>query len=187
MKKSFDLSKLQTKKVGAFPDEWTMAKVHIRGEVFVFEVIDRNMRNDNSWIFYVQIPEDKSDDDNIIVRPETAPSRDELVAVERRAVTFMPTDKGSAVGKKRYCKVNLADPSGDRTKIGVRYDERNNLPDWISPFQSKMRKKESVKETLGRDGQSLVVLFNNDDYEGMIQLFFATRIWPLLVGFTMED
>lgn len=186
MKKSFDPSKLSIKRTGEFASEWTMAKERVHGEVLVFEVIDRNIRDDNAWTFFIQIPNPKSRDENVIVRPEVAPSRDDLAAVERRAVTFMPTDKGLNAGK-RYCKVNLADPSGERTKIGVRHDERSALPAWMSMFESRMRKKESIKDTRGKDGQALVVLFNDDDYEGMIRLFFATRVWPLMAGFSMGD
>lgn len=182
MKNSFDLSKLSIERSGEFPDEWVMAKIRVRGEVLVFDVIDRNMPDDNSWIFYVQIPEEKSGDDNVIVRPESAPSCSELAGVERRAVTFIPADKGASIGK-RYCKVNLADPTGERTKVGVRHEERTSLPTWMSPFENHMRKKESVKDTRGMDGLALVVLFNSDDYEGMIKLFFATRVWPLIAGF----
>lgn len=182
MGKSFDLAKLKIERVGEFRDEWRMAKEPVQGEVVVFNVVDGNLRDDNSWIFYVQIPDQDSGDDNLIVRPETAPSREDLVKVERRAVTFLFADVNPYIGK-RYCKVNLADPTGEKTKVGVRYDERDDLPSWMSPFRAQMKDKESVKETRGTDRQALVVFFKSDDYEGMVKLFMATRVWPLLAGF----
>lgn len=84
MKKTFDPSKLEVKRVAEFRNDWRMAKEPVQGEVLVFNMVDRNLRDDKSWVFYAQIPDRKSDDDYIIVRSETAPSRDDRVVVERR-------------------------------------------------------------------------------------------------------
>lgn len=185
MAKSFDIANLEIQKVGEFEDEWRMAKVPVHGTVLVFDVVDRNLAKDNSWVFYVQVPDKKSDDDNVIVRPEAAPSREELAAVERRAVTFLPASVRKARGK-RYCKLNLADPTGERTKIGVRFGERDALPAWFAPLRSTMKKKDAVKATKGTDGESLTMLVESGDYPTMIQIFFASRVWPLLTRFVLE-
>ena len=185
MGKSFDVAKLAIQQVGEFEDQWKMAKAPVHGTVQVFEVVDRNLAKNNSWVFYVQVPSKKSGDDNVIVRPEAAPSRDELGDVERRAVTFMPASEGSARGRW-YCKLNLADPTGERTKVGVRFSERDALPAWFTPLRSKMKKKEAVKATKGTDGESLAMLVASGDYPTMIQIFFASRVWPLLTKFVLE-
>jgi hypothetical protein len=185
MAKSFDIAKLEIQKVGEFEDDWKMAKAPVHGTVLVFEVIDRNLAKDNSWVFYAQVPDKTSEDDNVIVRPEAAPSRDELGDVERRAVTFLPASEGVSRGQW-YCKLNLADPTGERTKIGVRFGERDALPAWFAPLRQKMKKKQAVKATKGTDGESLVMLVKSGDYPSMIQIFFASRVWPLLTKFVLE-
>ena len=185
MGKTFDVAKLEIQRVGEFEDEWKMAKAPVHGTVLVFDVVDHNLAKDNSWVFYVQVPAKKSGDDNVIVRPEAAPARDELGDVERRAVTFMTASEGSARGKC-YCKVNLADPTGERTKVGVRFSERDALPAWFAPLRPKMKKKETVKATKGTDGESLAMVVESGDYPTMIQIFFASRVWPLLTRFVLE-
>ncbi len=185
MKKSFDLSKLIIERVGEFKDNWTMARRPVTGEVLVFNVKDKNYRTDNDWIFYVQVPDEECGDHNIIIRPEMPPSRDELTGIERRAITVMPIDQPDNKAAL-YCKVNLSDPTGARNKIGVRYEERHNLPAWMKPFSRRMRTKESVRSTRGTDSKALVVLFKDGDYDGMVRLFIASRAWPLLARFIKQ-
>jgi hypothetical protein len=82
--------------------------------------------------------------------------------------------------------VALADPRGEKSKSVVRADQRGELPAWFTPLRSRMRKKEVVRTTRGTDGNSLVILVP-DDHASMIRLFFATKVWVLKEGFTLDD
>jgi len=183
MSESFDISKLEIQKVDEFEGEWKMAKLPIRGTVLVFRVIDKNLAKDNTWVFYAQVPEKDSDNDYVIVRPQTSPGREDLQQLERRAITFQPASVGKT--DQRYCKINLSDPTGEKTKIGVRYGELNQLPTWFGAFGQKLQRKEAVKPTRGTDGGALAMLVDSRDYPTMIHVFFASRVWPLMAGFTL--
>ena len=179
MENKFSLTKLEFSLQGKFQDSWRMAKMPVNGTVFAYTVVDRNIPPDNSWTFYVLVPDSDEEDENIIVRPEAAPYRHALVPVERRAITFSPGDEPGFMDKV-YCKVFLADPTGNKTKIGVRYENRDQLPDWMSCFEDRMQSKDTVRETRGTDGKALVISLEPKDHEEMIRVFIATRAWPLL-------
>ena len=184
MSPGHEIAKVSVTRAGEFHDTWRMAQAPVAGTVLVYDVVDGNSGSDNSWTFYVQVPVSLGTEDCIIVRPNVAPSREDLVPVERRAVCFPVADRPGYRGKI-YCKINLADPTGQRTKVGVRFDQIARLPTWLSSFRSQMHPKEEIRQTKGADGLALVVVFDKDDHAGMIRLFFATRIWPLTAGFTM--
>jgi hypothetical protein len=82
--------------------------------------------------------------------------------------------------------VALADPTGGRTKDVVKGDERDRLPAWFDPLRGRMRRKQNVRPTRGTDGESLVVLVAADDHASMIRLFFATKVWVLKEGITLD-
>jgi hypothetical protein len=49
-----------------------------------------------------------------------------------------------------------------------------------------MRLKRNVRPTRGTDGDALVVLVAADDHAAMIRLFFATKVWVLKEGITLD-
>ena len=112
------------------------------------------------------------------VRPRSTPNLKVWAELPNRSLTFPRATRGDARGK-RYCKVSLADPTGERTKDLVRGDERHELPAWFDILQTRMRLKQTVRPTRGTDGEVLVVLVPPDDHAAMIRLFFAMKVWVL--------
>jgi hypothetical protein len=102
-----------------------------------------------------------------------------------RSLTFSRATRREARGRW-YCQVALADPTGSRTKDVVKGDERRRLPPWFDPLQGRMRLKRNVRPTRGTDGDALVVLVAADDHAAMIRLFFATKVWVLKEGITLD-
>jgi len=185
MRTSFDPQKLRVAWEECFRGEWTMAKQRVIGPVDVYSVKDTNFRKLNDWTFHVHTPDGRCRDENIIVKPDEAPARNDMGWIEGKSITFRPTDRPTAFGCL-YCKINLADPTGWRTKVGTKRGERDGMPPWMAPFRYRMRLKATVKDTRGTDAKAQVVLVQKEDHERMIQLFFAMRVWPQVVGFTKE-
>ena len=178
MDSDFNVQALTCNREAQFESTWRMAGQEVKGVTNVYGVKDENLPPDNTWIFYVHVPESSDENENIIVKPEAAPARDKLLPVERRAITFMPANMPPHQ-EMAYCKINLADPTGAKNKIGVRFEHRSYLPEWMCDFHKDMYPKEDVKTTQGRDGKALIVVVNPGDHEKMIKLFIATRAWPL--------
>jgi hypothetical protein len=164
----------------ARPATWTFAaaggRVPVSGTEHLYAVIDGNFPTRNVWEFVVRVPAASSEP--VEVRPRSTPNLKVWAELPNRSLTFPRATKGDARGK-RYGKVSLADPTGERTKDLVRGDERHDLPAWFGPLQSRMRLKQNVRPTRGTDGESLVVLVPADDHAAMIRLFFATKVWVL--------
>jgi hypothetical protein len=162
---------------------WTFAgaggRTPVSGTEHLYAVIDGNFPTRNVWEFLVRTPGAASEP--VEVRPRITPNLKVWAELPNRSLTFPRATKGDARGK-RYCKVNLADPSGERTKDGIRGDQRDQLPAWFDGLRSRMRLKQNVRPTRGTDGEALVVLVPSDDHARMIRLFFATKVWVLKEG-----
>jgi hypothetical protein len=78
-----------------------------------------------------------------------------------------------------YCKVALADVSGERTRLIAKVEEKDRLPYWFRPLRVRMRSKEAIRHTRGTDGDSLVITLPADDHQQMIALFLAAKAWVL--------
>ncbi len=148
----------------------------VSGTEHVYAVIDENHGAHYFWEFVVRVPSARGG--QVEVRPRTTPNLKVWAELPNRSLIFVPATRGEARGKW-YCKVALADPSGDRTKAGVRGDERQKLPAWFDTLQSRMRRKQSVRPTKGTDSEALVVLVPAGDHAAMIRLFFAMKVWVL--------
>jgi hypothetical protein len=129
-------------------------------------------------------------DGRVEIRPRVTPPTQTWKALTYRSLQFQKATKGDARGK-RYGKVSLAvpppgratgDPRGTRTKDVIRWDQRRELPRWFEGVERRMRPKERVRSTRGTDGNTLVVLVNQDDHEMMIRLYFAMKVWVLKEG-----
>lgn len=163
----------------ARPASWTFAGTPVRGTEHAYVVVDRNLKSKNEWEFLVRVPEVRGG--RVEVRPRRTPNVKVWAELPDRSLTFMPATKGAARGKW-YCPVALADVAGERSRTIVRANERAMLPHWFKDLAGSLRKKEVVKTTRGTDGESLVALVKAGDYEAMVRLFFATKVWVLREG-----
>jgi hypothetical protein len=162
---------------------WTFGGKPVSGVEQSYTVEDGNFPARNRWEFVVRVP--KARDERVEVRPRTTPNVKVWAELPDRSLTFSRATKGDARGKW-YCQVALADPTGARSRTIVRGDQRGALPPWFDPLKSRMRVKQNVRSTNGTDGESLVVLIPPHDHVLMIRLFFATKVWVLKEGITLD-
>lgn len=155
---------------------WTFGGTAMSGTEQTYLVRDDNFRSRNEWEFVVRIPRGRNQ--RIEVRPRTTPNVKVWAELPDRSLTFIRASKGDTRGKW-YCQVALADPTGAKSRVIVRADERQQLPRWFDALKGRMRVKQNVKATRGTDGQALVILVAADDHRAMIRLFFATKVWIL--------
>jgi hypothetical protein len=150
----------------------------IRGSEFIYEAVDRNFDRLNHWTFSLRVPQDGG---QIVVQPQSVPGKKVFAELERRSVVFIKATKNPHK-TRLYCKVNLADPTGEKNRLSTKRGERSLLPPWFKYFIPDMRLKNTVTTTAAHDGKSQVVLVGREDYERMIRLFFALRVWVLQEG-----
>ena len=163
---------------------WTFAGKPVSGTEQGYAVRDENFTSRNQWTFVVRLPRERNG--RIEVRPRLTPNVKAWAELPDRSLTFSRATKGDARGKW-YCQVALADPTGGRSRVIVRGDERNALPGWFDTLKSRMRVKQSVKTTKGTDREALVVLVSAGDYPAMIRLFFVTKVWVLKEGIALAS
>jgi hypothetical protein len=159
---------------------WTFAssdgRTPVSGTEHVYAVIDNNFSNRSFWEFLVRVPTARGGD--VEVRPRSTPNLQVWAELPDRSLIFVRATRGDARGKA-YCKVALADPTGQKSRVHVRWEQRRQLPRWFDEIQGRMRPKEKVRPTKGTDGRQLVVLVSPEDHEMMIRLFFAMKVWVL--------
>jgi hypothetical protein len=165
------------------PATWTFGGDAVSGTEQAYAVMDSNFSSRNTWEFMVRIP--KARGGRLEVRPRTTPNLKVWAELTDRSLTFSRATRGEARGRW-YCQVALADPTGSRTKDVVKGEERRRLPAWFDPLQGRMRLKRNVRPTRGTDGDALVVLVPADNHAAMIRLFFATKVWVLKEGITLD-
>ena len=156
----------------------------VRGTEFVYSVTDDNYARGNQWEFVVRVP--KARGGSIEVRPTSVPAMQAWQGIARRAMMFEPVTLGRNRGD-RYCKVALADPAGERTRLIARVNEKDRLPYWLRPLKSRMRSKAAVRRTRGTDTDSLVIVVPPDDHQQMIALFLAAKAWVLKERFRLRQ
>lgn len=155
----------------------------VRGTEYVYGVTDGNYAQRNEWEFLVRVPKKKGS--SIEVRPSAVPSLKVWSGMDRRALMFERIRRGRNTGDY-YCKVALADPAGERTRLIARVDEKKKLPYWLKPLNSRMRSKEAVRHTRGTDSESLVIIVDPDDHRQMVALFLAAKAWVLKEQFQLR-
>jgi hypothetical protein len=165
------------------PATWTFGGDAVSGTEQAYAVMDGNFSSRNTWEFMVRIPKARAG--RLEVRPRTTPNLKVWAELTDRSLTFSRATRGEARGRW-YCQVALADPTGSRTKDVVKGAERRRLPAWFDPLQGRMRLKRNVRPTRGTDGDALVVLVPADNHAAMIRLFFATKVWVLKEGITLD-
>jgi hypothetical protein len=181
--RKYQLDKVMVAAGEARPASWTFGGAPQLGTEQTFHVTDTNFDSRNSWEFMIRLP--KRSQERIEVRPRTTPNVKVWAELPDRSITFMRATLGDARGK-RYCPVALADPSGGRSRVIVRTDQRAQLPKWFDQLRGRMRIKENVNRTRGTDARSLVLLVNAGDYATMIRIFFALKVWVLKEGFELD-
>jgi hypothetical protein len=164
-----------------FPGE--SGRVPISGTDHVYAVLDENFGGHYLWEFVVRVP--KARGERVEVRPRTTPNLKVWAELPDRSLTFTRATRDASRGKA-YCQVALADPTGRKTRDVVRWDQRHKLPAWFEPLKSRMKRKQTVRPTKGTDGAATVVLVAPDDHAMMIRLFFATKVWVLKEGVTLD-
>jgi hypothetical protein len=148
----------------------------VSGIEHVYHVTDGNHAQRNSWEFLVRVPDARGG--SVEVRPSIVPDVRAWAGIDRRALMFEQVRMGRYRGAC-YCKVALADPSGERTRLIARVDEKRRLPYWFGSVSGRMRSKDAVRRTRGTDSDSLVITVPADDHRQMIALFLAAKAWVL--------
>lgn len=183
-RRKYQLDRILVETGESRPASWTFGGSAQLGTELTCLVTDTNFDTRNRWEFIVRIPKRKAD--RLEVRPRTTPNIKVWAELPDRSITFMRATIGDARGR-RYCQVALADPSGGRSRIIVRGDQRNELPSWFDGLRGRMRVKENVNRTRGTDGKALVLLVNEDDYATMVRIFFALKVWVLKEKFELGE
>lgn len=156
----------------------------VSGIEYVYSVTDSNYRQHNSWDFVVRVPDARHG--SIEVRPTVVPNVRAWAGMDRRALMFERVTLGRYRGNC-YCKVALADSTGNRTRLIARVDEKDRLPYWFRSLRARLHSKESIRRTRGTDTRSLVITVPTDDHEQMIALFLAAKAWVLKERFHFRD
>jgi hypothetical protein len=154
-----------------------------RGTEYRYSVIDHNFKSQNEWVFQVRVPTDGGT--QVPVYPMQHPPKKVLAQLDRRSAVFVPCTSRWHLGEM-YCKVHLADVSGQKNWLGVRDEDRSYLPHWFKAFRESLFGKHEVARSKGTDGNSLVCTVRNDDHVAMIRLYFAMRAWVLQEKFSFE-
>ncbi len=183
-RRRYRLDKVDIVASGERSAAWGFAGRAVTGTEHSFVVTDGNYRQRNHWEFVARVPKEAGG--RVEVRPALLPNDRAWADLDRRSLTFNRATKSRYRGQ-RYCQIALADPQGRRTKDVVHRGEKNNLPAWFKQIGSRIRVKETVRATRGTDGHALVATVGNDDYEMMIRLFFAMKVWVLKEKIVLPD
>jgi hypothetical protein len=179
-RKRYDLDRVTVESREQRSATWTFpgskGREPVSGTEHVYSAIDENMRGHYLWEFVVRVPSVRGG--QVEVRPRATPNLKVWAELPNRSLIFVAATRPDVRGKW-YCKVTLADPTGEKTKSMIRWDERESLPRWFDALRNRMRKKEKVRATGGTDGDALVVLVSAGDHAAMIRLFFAMKVWVL--------
>jgi hypothetical protein len=161
---------------------WKWDERTIQGTEHVYNVDDGNFDRLKRWQFAVRVPKENG---QIIVQPVNVPGKAAFAGLQRRSITFQKATK-HPFRSKRYCKLNLADPTGEKNRRSTRRGQRDALPNWFQYFRPHMRLKDTVTTTAARDGKAQVIVVPADDYRRMIRLYFALRVWIMQEGVIVE-
>jgi hypothetical protein len=183
MKQSYKIANLKFELPKERKSFWSFGGTTTKGTEFLYAVKDENFRSLNNWTIAVRVP--KSVYGKIVVVPVQTPAKKVWTALERRSVVLIRANKE---GYKRYvyCKVFLADPSKKRNRVGARRGERSKLPRWFQQFGWRIRLKQTVTTTRGRDSRAQVVFLSRDNHRMMIKLYFALKVWVLEEDFNLN-
>lgn len=183
MKQSYKTKKLQIERQDVRTASWRFGTKAVKGTEHSYSVKDANFPSLNKWSFAVRVP--RKAYGNIVVQPILAPSKKVWAGLDRKAVVLVRATK-NPFRSRVYCKLNLADPSRDKTKQGTRRGDRDALPKWFKQFRWRMRLKQTVTTTRGRDANAQVVFMDFDDHDTMLKLYFALKVWVMEEDFSFN-
>ncbi|MDB5357260.1 MAG: hypothetical protein JWN24_3713 [Phycisphaerales bacterium] len=147
----------------------------IRGSEITYKVIDYNFDRLNIWMFTVKVPTKLG---QVVIQPQAVPGKKAFSDLQRRSIIFVKATK-HPYRRKLYCKAFVADPTGEKNRLGISRGRRNSLPNWFRPLFPSFRLKQTVATTAGTDGESQVILVAPTDYKKMVRVYFALRVWVL--------
>jgi hypothetical protein len=166
--------------------QWKFQKKRFTGTVYQYAVEDRNFRPAHKWNFQVNVPDKFIKGAYIVVRPTQHPQTAYWAGFERQTINFASATLGRYKGKGLvYVKINIADVSGEKNKVGVSKGKRASLPEYIRKFP--LRLKKTVASTKGRDGNYQVAIAKRDGIPTLIRLFFALRVWVMYEEFSLPE
>jgi len=151
------------------------------GTDFIYRVVDRNFDRLNEWKFLIRVPEDPG---QIVVQPQIVPGKKVFAGIGRRSIIFVRATK-HPFRRRVYCKVHLAAPITGSWR-GTSRGDRGQLPPWFKYFRHRMRLKETVTTTAGKDGFDQVITILPADHKRMIRVYFALRVWVLQENIVIE-
>jgi hypothetical protein len=163
---------------------WKFQKSQLTGTIYEYEVEDQNFRSFNKWIFEVCVPNKFHSDAYILVKPTRHPQKPYWADTERQAVNFAQATTGAYRGQV-YAKLNIADVTGKKNKIGITKGKRSLLPVYIRKFS--LRLKKTVASTHGTDGNYQVAITQHYNHRAMIRLFFALKVWVMHDNFSLAE
>jgi hypothetical protein len=181
-RRRYSLEKLQVVPTDSQETSWPLMREPVSGIEHTYAVMDGNEPRHNEWRFTVRVPADRTK--YIEVRPSYHPNLKAWAELQDRSLLFARCTLGRYRGLY-YCQFTLADPTGEKTRRRVRPEDRDRL-DWLGIPPSIVKLKKNVRQTRGTDGDALVIIVRPLDYAMMIKLFFATKVWVLKEGFTLE-
>jgi len=164
---------------------WQFQNAHFSGTIYEYSVEDRNFRPSHKWTFEVRVPNKFIQGAYIVVRPTTQhPQKDYWAGIDIDSINFARATRGSYRGLM-YAKINLADVTGKKNKVGVSRGQRAGLPDYVHKFH--LRLKKTVASTKGTDSNYQVAVIEPEDHEAMIRLFFALKVWIRYDDFSLPE
>ena len=163
---------------------WTFARLMTRGSEHIYQVVDGNHVQRNRWEFVVRVPDAATG--RVQIQPVKVPNDTAYAGLDRRTLTFM---RGTRPGYTsfRYCQLSLSRPGGEGTRDVVHRGERGLLPYWLRRLGWRLRQKATVRRTRGTDARSVVVLVRPEDHQMMIRVFFASKVWILKQGISLQQ
>jgi len=136
------------------------------------------------WSFEVSVPNKFLKGAYILVKSIHHPQKAYWAGVERHSINFARTTKINYRGRV-YAKLNIADVTGEKNKIGISKGKRSLLPTYIRKFAIRLKK--TVAATQGTDGNSQVAIIKPTNHRAMIRLFFALKVWILYDQFLLQE
>lgn len=183
--KSFKAVSVKVKLISENRDgHWKFHESQFTGIIYEYEVEDQNFRSPYKWIFEVCVPNKFHREAYILVKPTQHPQKSYWASIERKMVNFARVKTGVYRGWV-YAKLNIADVTDKKNKIGITKGKRSFLPIYIRKFN--LRLKKTAVSTRGTDSNYEIAVTQPQNHRAMIRLFFALKIWVMYDNFSLTE